>query len=50
MNEDKPPFGGNIEEYKSYFNSLFDINIMDNAYNSIASRAGRELFVKMIKK
>lgn len=50
LNEDKPPFGGSSTEYKSLFNSLFDIQIMELAHNSIQSRAERELFVKMVKK
>jgi SAM-dependent methyltransferase len=47
--EDHPPFGGNIKEYESYFNHLFDVQIMEPAYNSIQPRAGREVFVKMVK-
>lgn len=50
LNEDHPPFGGSIAEYKDYFNPLFDIQIMELAYNSIKPRSGREIFVKMIKK
>ncbi|MEJ6737248.1 MAG: SAM-dependent methyltransferase [Flavobacteriales bacterium] len=50
LNEDKPPFGGSIDEYQTYFNSLFDIQIMEPAHNSIEPRAGREVFVKMMKK
>ncbi|MBE9488790.1 MAG: SAM-dependent methyltransferase, partial [Bacteroidetes bacterium] len=48
--EDHPPFGGNKEEYISNFNSMFSIEIMTSCYNSIKSRKGRELFIKMIKK
>ncbi|MCK5401800.1 MAG: SAM-dependent methyltransferase [Flavobacteriaceae bacterium] len=48
--EDHPPFGGNKEEYISNFNSMFSIEIMASCYNSIEPRAGRELFIKMIKK
>jgi methyl halide transferase len=50
LNEEYPPYGGNVEEYRTYFDPYFNIEIMDNAYNSIESRAGRELFVKMTKK
>lgn len=50
LNNDKPPFGGSIEEYKTYFKPLFDVEVMDSAYNSITPRAGREVFVKMVKK
>jgi hypothetical protein len=48
--EDHPPFGGNKEEYIAYFNSIFNIEIMTLSYNSIKPRAGKELFIKMIKK
>lgn len=50
LNNDKPPFGGNKEEYLGYFSPYFDINIMDKAYNSILPRDGRELFIKLTKK
>lgn len=45
LNADHPPFGGNIEEYRRYFDPLFTIQKMETATNSIAPRAGRELFV-----
>ncbi|MGB0999103.1 MAG: methyltransferase domain-containing protein [Flavobacteriales bacterium] len=44
LNEDHPPFGGNKKEYKTYFEPFFDISIMENAYNSHVTRAGKELF------
>ncbi len=47
LNTDKPPFGGNTEEYQTLFSPLFDIKIMEMAYNSIKPREGRELFVMM---
>jgi len=47
--EDHPPFGGNTEEYKRLFEPYFDIEIMESATNSVESRAGRELFIKMNK-
>jgi len=50
LNTDHPPFGGNKEEYISYFEAHFDIQIMEPCYNSIPSRAENELFVKMQKK
>lgn len=40
-----PPFGGSIAEYKTYFETLFTIRLMDRTYNSIQPRDGRELFV-----
>lgn len=50
LNTDHPPFGGNKAEYLTYFTPLFDVAIMETATNSILPRAGRELFIKMIKK
>lgn len=47
LNTDKPPFGGNAEEYQNLFSSSFDIKLMETAYNSIKPREGRELFVMM---
>jgi len=48
--EDHPPFGGNMTEYQKLFDPYFDIEIMETATNSVESRAGRELFIKMNKK
>lgn len=48
--KDHPPFGGNIKEYKKLLDPYFDIEIMETATNSVESRAGRELFIKMNKK
>ena len=50
LNEDHPPFGGNKSEYKKYFETYFDIKVFENAYNSIKSRKGRELFMILVKK
>lgn len=50
LNTDKPPFGGNKDEYIKYFTPYFDIEIMDKSYNSIDPRKDRELFIKMKKK
>lgn len=49
LNTDKPPFGGNKDEYEAIFLPMFDIKIMETAYNSIKPRWGRELFIKMVK-
>jgi SAM-dependent methyltransferase len=48
--EGGPPFGGSKLEYQELFTPQFNIQMMDAAYNSIAPRAGTELFVKMTKK
>lgn len=47
---DKRPFGGNKEEYLKYLNPYFTIKTMKPCYNSIAARAGQELFGIFIKK
>lgn len=45
-----PPFGGTENEYRTLFDPLFYIEIMEECRNSIAPRAGTELFVKLVKK
>ena len=50
LNTTHPPFGGSKTEYLGYFKPFFDIKIMDEAYNSIKPRAGRELFFIIQKK
>ena len=50
LNTDKPPFGGNKEEYISYFNPYFHFKTFDSCYNSIKPRANRELFIHFEKK
>ena len=39
-----PPFGGNKEEYLLLFGSKYITQLMEPCYNSIAPRAGSELF------
>ena len=34
LNTDKPPFGGNANEYRNYFESLFHIKTFETCYNS----------------
>jgi methyl halide transferase len=46
--EGGPPFGGNTAEYRTLFESYFDIQVMQPCYNSIAPREGAELFVKLV--
>lgn len=48
--QDGPPFGGNIEEYKPIFEKNFTIKTMQLCYNSIQPRDGSELFISLIKK
>jgi len=49
LNDTRPPFGGNKKEYITLFEPLFNILLMENAYNSHVSRKGKELFF-IIKK
>lgn len=49
LNKDKPPFGGNKEEYLGYFKPNFKIETFKTCYNSYQNRHNRELFVKMMK-
>jgi hypothetical protein len=44
-----PPFGGNKEEYLSYFSLCFRKISFDKCYNSIAPREGTELFAILEK-
>ncbi len=50
LNSDHPPFGGNKEEYISYFESYFNFKTFDVCYNSIEPRKDRELFILFEKK
>ena len=50
LNTTHPPFGGSKKEYLGYFKPYFNIKIMNEAYNSIKPRAGRELFFIIQKK
>lgn len=47
---DGPPFGGSVKEYTSLFEPFFDIIMMRPCYNSVPTRKGKELFIKLIKK
>ena len=49
LNENRPPFGGNLEEYVELFSSHFKIDILEKCYNSYKNGQGRELFVKLLK-
>lgn len=50
LNNDKPPFGGTREEYLEYFTPFFTIKHFERCYNSVEPRAGRELFINLVKK
>ncbi|MEX1192195.1 MAG: methyltransferase domain-containing protein [Brumimicrobium sp.] len=43
--EGGPPFGGNKEEYKEFFEKCFDLQVFETAKNSIAPRDGAELWI-----
>ena len=45
-----PPFGGSSCEYKSIFEPYFIIKKMEECHNSIAPRAGTEVFINFVKK
>lgn len=49
LNDDHPPFGGNKEEYLTYFQPYFTIHQLERCYNSIPPRAGRELWIDLVK-
>lgn len=44
LTNDGPPFGGSKDEYLVYFSNLFNIIVLERAYNSIEPRMNRELF------
>ena len=50
LTENGPPFGGNKEEYLTYFSRYFEIEVLEDCYNSITPRQGNELFFKFRKK
>jgi SAM-dependent methyltransferase len=47
---DGPPFGGSREEYRNHFAPYFNFIHFDTAYNSLAARQGREVFMLLQKK
>lgn len=50
LNDDRPPFGGNADEYRKYFEPYFTFQVFEPCYNSIKPRAGRELFIVLVSK
>ncbi|OYU97054.1 MAG: SAM-dependent methyltransferase [Bacteroidetes bacterium B1(2017)] len=44
LSQEGPPFGGSMPNYLQHFGPWFSIKTLENCYNSIAPRAGRELF------
>ncbi len=49
LNADKPPFGGNLQEYLGYIHAPFRIKTLEECYNSIQPRQERELFINLEK-
>lgn len=49
LTENGPPFGGSEVEYRERFGKLFKIHKLENCYNSIKPRAGKELFFRLVK-
>ena len=45
-----PPYGGNAEEYRDLFGTLFTIKTLEPCYNSIKPRMGSELFFELVKR
>ncbi len=44
-----PPFGGDSEEYRGYFEPFFELEIYEACRNSEPPRAGNEWFIKLKK-
>lgn len=49
LNADRPPFGGNAEEYRRLFMPVFPSVSLSPCHNSIPPRAGRELWLRAEK-
>ncbi|MCY7349854.1 MAG: TPMT family class I SAM-dependent methyltransferase [Cytophagaceae bacterium] len=45
-----PPFSGSAGEYRRVFEPGFHLEVLETATNSVKPRAGRELFIKFVKK
>ena len=45
LQDEGPPFGGSLEEYRRRFKPKFQIINMEPCYNSVKPREGRELFI-----
>lgn len=43
--ETHPPYGGSTEAYRQLFSASLRIQFLDDCYNSIAPRAGTEVFI-----
>lgn len=50
LNSDRPPFGGTMKEYQRYIPKVLQVIHFERCINSIAPRAGREIFMNLRKK
>lgn len=50
LNTDHPPFGGTAEKYRKLFAPYFKLIIFGPCYNSIKPRAGKELFINLLRR
>ena len=50
LNDDHPPFGGNKDEYLRLFRPVFEEVLLERCHNSVPPRAGRELWLKAVKR
>ena len=48
--DDRPPFGGNLNQYKLIFEPYFKFRVFEEAHNSIEPRKGNELFLNLEKR
>jgi methyl halide transferase len=48
--EGGPPFGGSEQEYRKYFEPLFNFKTYAACYNSIKPRLGSEWFINLVKR
>ena len=48
--KDRPPFGGDKQEYRSLFSELFEISVMQPCTFSEPDRQGMEVYFKLTKK
>jgi SAM-dependent methyltransferase len=49
LNEDHPPFGGSVKEYKSLFSAHYNIVTMKECHNSHVSRDKKEIWIQLVK-
>lgn len=50
LKSEGPPFGGDINEYRTYFEPYFTFEVFEPCYNSIRPRQGSELFMILSKR